>query len=320
MRFDSRVLQVCLIAAGLAGCRTTDGVFLPALNTKDKRLTPERIEVSRALSRAGGTFDLDFVFKEAGMRPVSVHFEVDESSFDAVDRAWGYRDTDLARLKDSFEASRSAAFEAAQARQDSQSNVDAEMKTLQAGFEKSKRDYILSRGFRFLPDRSVEADMSALVRANAARLAPLTLALERGAKNAGRPRSWIIAAAAAMTQTALDYRDVPDIVDGVHTGGVWPPIGTLVYGWGDCDTKSALLAAILANLPGMHILGIETSSHYLLAISKKPAKGEAYIKYKGRKFVLLEPAGPGLLAPGTIAEATKLLFGPGRAYKVERLF
>ncbi len=320
MHLDRPLRLIVLVAAGLAGCRATDGVVLPTSEASLKRPPAARIEVSRSLSQAGGVYSVDFVFQEPRKAPVPVHFEVDKSSFDAVDARWGYRDADLARLKDSFEASRAAAFEDAQTRHDTQPNLDGRLRALQAGFERAKRDYIISRGFRFLPDGRVEADMSALVRTNASRLAPLALALKRGARTAGRSRDWIIAAAAAMTQTGLEYRDVPDDIDGTHTGGVWPPVGTLVYGWGDCDTKSALAASILANLPGIHILGIETSGHYLLAILKRPAKGDAYIEFKGRKFVLLEPAGPGQLAPGEIAEATKLMFAPGHSYRVERLF
>lgn len=320
MTFDSRALQVSLLAAGLSGCAGANLVVVPTESAARRRPPAARIDVSRALSETAGAYTLEFVFREPEKAPLPIRFELDKRSYDAFDRAWGYKESDLKRLEESFKQARRGAFDAALARRGSQTGLDAELANLQASYEKAKRDYILSRGFKYLPDGRIEADLKALVRAEASRLAPLARALERAAAGGGRPGDWVVAAAAELVQTGLDYREVPPIIDAIHTGGVWPPAMTLVYGWGDCDTKAALLAAILSNLPGLHGLGIELSGHYLLGISRKPSKDDAAIRFQGRRYVLFEPAGPDRLPPGSIGEETKLFFRQGRPYSVELLF
>jgi hypothetical protein len=320
MRIDRRVWRLALLSAVFLGCRTADRVVLPPHQAAGRRPLPAPIEVSRALSETITSYVLNFVFQEPGKPAVPVRFEVAKSSFNAVDRPWGYREGDLRKFEQAYEASRRAAFADAQAHEALQSQLDAELNNLHDGAENAKHDYVLSRGFRFLADGSTKVDMAALVRASAPRLAPLARAIEFGAQAGGRPRDWIIGASEAMVQTALAYRAVPAVIDGIHTGGVWPPVMTLLYGSGDCDTKAALLAALLSNYPGTRILGVEISGHYLLGISQKPARGDAYIRFQGRKYILFEPAGPSAIIAGEIADETESFFKQGRPYTVERLF
>ena len=75
-----------------------------------------------------------------------------------------------------------------------------------------------------------------------------------------------------------------------------------IEGRGDCDAKSGLLASILLNWEKIRIIGVGLPGHYLLGILQHPARGDAFIEYEGMNYVLVEPAGPAWLPPGTISD------------------
>jgi hypothetical protein len=76
----------------------------------------------------------------------------------------------------------------------------------------------------------------------------------------------------------------------------------LANGKGDCDSKTGLVASLLKNFSGARMIGINIPNHYLMGVARVPQRGEAYIEYGGEHYVLLEPAGPGWLPPGTVSD------------------
>jgi hypothetical protein len=278
------------------------------------------MSVSRSVKDTDAGYIVELAFDDGVGSPVPARFAVDKAVYASEDLGWGYRDDDLALIMSRYESARVAAFEAARARRASQASLDADLAKLRAEHARKRANYVVSRGFRFRPDGSVEVDMPALVRKSVPRLAALTHALEKARRAHKRPPSWTLSAATALAQTAVDYGDIPAVTAGIHTGGLYPPLPTLVRGRGDCDGKAALLAAVLANIPGTRVLGVEFEGHYLLGISRKPGKDDSFIQYKGAKYVLIEPAGPSWLAPGGLSEETKVLLKTGKPYRVEKLY
>jgi hypothetical protein len=171
-------------------------------------------------------------------------------------------------------------------------------------YDRKVKEYLASRGFRMLQDDVVQADIPALVRRNAPMLNPVARSLDLAGSARRYSPEELVGAATAMVQTALRYKVPPASDHGRHTGGILPPVQAVTEGWGDCDTKTALLASILHNWDGMDAVGLALPHHYLMGLSRIPRKGDAFIDHEGQQYVLIEPAGPAWLAPGQVAQET----------------
>jgi hypothetical protein len=123
-----------------------------------------------------------------------------------------------------------------------------------------------------------------------------------------------------LAQIAMFYKEPDDVIDGVHNGGLLPPLTSVAYGWGDCDTKTGVVASILANWPDTKMVGISVPGHFLMGVLQVPEKGDTIIEYGGLQYVLLEPAGPAWLPPGHVGEETSALLAGRDGYKIEPFF
>lgn len=173
-----------------------------------------------------------------------------------------------------------------------------------AVYRKKLAEYLKDRGFRMAREGVVVVDFPLMVKRNSPRLQPVALAIEEFASARNYGSGETIGAATSMVQTAVAYKVPPPELEGRHTGGVLPPPRALTEGWGDCDTKSALLASILTNWEGMRGVGIALPGHYIMGIQRTAAKGDAFIEHEGVHFVLIEPAGPAWLPPGQLSQET----------------
>ena len=188
---------------------------------------------------------------------------------------------------------------------------------VKADYRARYRALLISRGFAILPGNILVADIPAIARRNVRELRPFALALGSTAEKKGYDSSEIIGAALSLVQTAFLYENVPLLINGRQTGGVYPPLETVARGKGDCDTKSALLASILLNWSRMKLVGVGVPDHYLMAVLRNPAKGDAFVEYQGLRYVLLEPAGPAWLPPGVVGSVTTALLNSGAALSIE---
>lgn len=95
------------------------------------------------------------------------------------------------------------------------------------------------------------------------------------------------------------------VPDRRSQGGFVMPAAFFDLNRGDCDVKSAALAAILMSLlPDRSIAMVLPPEHALLAVDIPSAGDEAKIVVNGRSYVLLEPTGPALWPIGRVAEET----------------
>jgi hypothetical protein len=130
----------------------------------------------------------------------------------------------------------------------------------------------------------------------------------------------IVGSVLSFVQTAMFYKQPDSVIDGKHNGGILPPLTSVAYGWGDCDTKTGVLASILANWPQMKMVGVSVPGHFLMGIMQIPEKGDTFLEYQGLQYVLVEPAGPAWLPPGRVGEETSALLAGREAYKIEPFF
>lgn len=89
------------------------------------------------------------------------------------------------------------------------------------------------------------------------------------------------------------YGVVPMTFNGMFVSGLMPMTEIFKTGWSDCDSKSVLMAAILAHHPVLHnkLAIIEVPEHALLGVEAIPRPYEDHVSYLGKKYIYAEPVG-----------------------------
>jgi hypothetical protein len=245
-------------------------------------------------------------------------------SFPASDLAryrqdYGYTQADLDALVDWQKKSLAAAYAQAVQNRWTQEKLDVVSRGIQEDFRKKQEELFAARGFRLKKGNILIPDIPEIVRRNIKPLHDVARQFDESAAANGYDSQEVVASVLAMVQTALHYRNLPAAQDGRITGGMTPPLVTMLAGEGDCDAKTALLAAILRSWSQIKLIGVGVPNHYLVGVLQHPAKGQAFVEYEGRRYLLLEPAGPAGLPPGTIAESTMALLAAGNDPSLEAL-
>lgn len=191
----------------------------------------------------------------------------------------------------------------------------------QATLDRHLTRYYRDRGLRVRqadgrPAR-LYVDVPLAVHRNRQHVQPVAAALRRLASEQGHDLQWAIEAAVALVQTGLPYRQPGEWEDGRKIVGFYPPARALEQGFGDCDTKSALLASILLHLTDDRLVGVRVPQHYLLGIAARPRPGQAHIRHEGQTYVLVEAAGPAMRRPGEVADATLAALRAGDDIRID---
>ena len=251
---------------------------------------------------------------------LEVEFSIAEKDFVAYNDAWGYTQEGLDAVKAWRATARQDALNAAEKKGQSQAELNTAIADVDKQYKSKQKEYLAERGFTLEPGGAVDVDMPALVRKNAPLIKPLALMFERIASDHHYGSSDIVGAALSFVQTAMFYKQPDPVVDGKHNGGLLPPLTSVTYGWGDCDTKTGVLASILANWPQMKMVGVSVPGHFLMGVLQIPEKGDTFLEYQGLQYVLVEPAGPAWLPPGHVGEETSVLLAGRDGYKIEPFF
>jgi len=163
-------------------------------------------------------------------------------------------------------------------------------------------------------------DVPQVVVRNRLRVKPVAAALRQLAAERGYGTEWMIEAAIALVQDGLTYRQPSTWENGRKILGFYPPPRALERGYGDCDTKAALLAAILQNLTQTRLVGVHFQRHYLLGMAGIPREDQAFIMHGGKPFVLVEAAGPARRRPGEVAPATQTALASREVLRIDPMF
>lgn len=262
---------------------------------------------TQRLRRVGSMLTAEYGFKNFNRDRLRINYRLSVKAFKAYSARYGYSSADIKKI----DAWRNEMYQSAWAGQTD--GIDRQ-------YLQKLKAYLASRGFRLLPGNVVEADIPWIVRRNIRELKPLALAFQQIADRLGYDSEDTVGAVVSMAQTAMKYKEPPLVEYGKRTGGILPPVKALLRGWGDCDTKSALLAAIIANWDMARMVGIAVPGHYLMGIRRIPAKGDMFVEYGGLKYILIEPAGPGWFPPGTVAQDTLAQMREGEGYRIEPFF
>jgi hypothetical protein len=275
---------------------------------------------SQKISQTKAGREAKYGFQNFNGDRLEVAFSIAEKEFAAYNDSFGYTQAALDGLKTWRAAARQEAMKTAVAKGQSQGELDAAVAGVDKEYKRKQTEYMSERGFALEPGGVVVVDMPALVRKNAPLIKPLALNFSRVASDHRYGSAEILGSVLSFVQTAMFYKEPDSVIDGKHNGGILPPLTSVAYGWGDCDTKTGVLASILANWPNTKMVGVSVPGHFLMGILQIPEKGDKYLEYQGLQFVLVEPAGPAWLPPGRVGEQTSVLLSGRDGYKLEPFF
>lgn len=276
---------------------------------------------AQRLSQTPDAYMAAYSFKNFNGDRLNINFSLKKAAWKQYESGFGYYKKDIAEIDNWLNNARQGAYQYAVKNHKTQAQMDVALKALDKEKERKVQEYMISRGFRLLPNNTVTVDVPGVVKRNAPLLNSLAGAFDSVGSKRGYDSENLIGAAASMVQTALIYREPPTIdPDGRHTGGILQPATALLKGWGDCDTKTTLLASILANWPQMRMVGVAVPHHYLMGVLRIPNRGEVFVEHDGLQYVLVEPAGPAWLPPGQVAQTTIPLLEGMDGYRIDPLF
>lgn len=91
----------------------------------------------------------------------------------------------------------------------------------------------------------------------------------------------------------VPYGIPPENYKGRYIAGLFPPMELLINTWGDCDSKSILMATLLSFDQELYdkIAMILVPGHALLGLRLIPGPYERYIDYRGSRYIYAEPVG-----------------------------
>lgn len=100
----------------------------------------------------------------------------------------------------------------------------------------------------------------------------------------------------------LPYQDLSDRRNS--TGNTFsPPLRVLQENRGDCDSKTVLLAALIRMLlPDVKLAIVYLPQHAMLAVQLPVTGTDDKATIEGKEYLLVDPTGPALLAPGKISQ------------------
>lgn len=251
---------------------------------------------------------------------IEIAYSIPERVFQPYNQSFGYRKADIAALRAARDAAKQQAFADAQRRGQTQAQYDAAVAALDRKYEQDLHAYMAGHGFRIDKNNVVSVDMPDLVRKNKDYVKALSLEFDKFATARRYRSNEIIGAVLSFVQTALRYKLPDPVYKGKNTGGLLLPLTAVVLGWGDCDTKSGLMASILSNWGQMRMVGVGVPGHYLVGVLSIPEKGDVFVQYDGLQYVLVEPAGPAWLPPGQVADTTIALLRGSEGYRIEPFY
>jgi len=250
---------------------------------------------------------------------LKIIWSLPRQELDAYRRGYGYTRGELDELMVWQRQALNEAFLQATKNRSTQAELNKTSEGIKNEYFRRHRQFLTSRGFRFLSEKLMAPDVPDIVRRNVVQLRPLALALNKIGAEYDYDTDALIGANLALVQTALRYEVIPPEEGGRVSGGMKPPLLALAEGKGDCDSKTALLAATLLNWDNIRLVGVGVPNHYLLGILRNPAKGDAFVEHEGLQYVLVEPAGPGWLPPGHVGRNTLELLSAGDGVMIEPL-
>ncbi len=280
--------------------------------------------VYQRVTNLGSLRVAEYGFQNFNQDRLHFTYKIGDAEFHKYNSEYGYFPEDIKKLQDWHQNARTGAYQYAVKSGKSQDQLNAAVAAIDRQYAQKLHDYLQSRGFVLEAGNVTRIDMPSVVKRNASFLKPIALVLDKVATERRYQSMDIIGAGLSYVQTALKYQQPDDVYKGKHTGAFVPPLTSVVLGWGNCDSKSALLASILSSWAQMRMIGIfmpgNPVGHYVIGVLQIPDEGDVFVEYQGLKYVLVEPAGPAWLPPGHVGEETMAKLNAPEGYKIDAFF
>lgn len=277
----------------------------------------------RAYQRIGSRGDIlfcEYGFFNFNSDFLKVNYQLPRQALAEYCAGYGYEDEDIRRLDRERRRSYDGATDFVRSRSLSQGHLNELVRNIDRQHKLNLKVYMAGRGFKILPGNVAQVDMPDLVKRNIPRLQKMAQAFERIARQGRYDSAATIGAVTSFVQLALRYQVPAKVRGNRNTGGILPPLEALLKGWGDCDTKTALLASILGNWDLVRMIGVALPRHYLMGVRRSPGKGDVYVRYRGVDYVLIDPAGPAWLPPGQVGADSIACLQSDEGYAIEPFF
>jgi len=306
--------------------KTDRGINNTRQNEKTHHIEPRtdtRVESGTAqrIYKTAGTLNAFYKFTNFRKDVLTIDYSMNEKQFYTLAAKYGYKSSELDKLQNWYKQERKHVWDENISKGESAAKRALEISD--GDYDAKVRAFLYSRGLSLMAStKTIEPDVPNIIKKNRDIVKSVALDINAAAKEKRYSSEDIVGSVLSLVQTAIIYKIPPlqEQKSGIHIVGIFPPFRTLLTGWGDCDTKTALAGAILGNWSNIKMIGVSVPGHYLMAIRRMPAKGDIFITYKGSEYVLLEPAGPAWLPPGSVAESTKRLIARQTNYKIEPFF
>jgi hypothetical protein len=272
------------------------------------------------IDKGDGMRSASYGFVDFKQDKITLSYRIPEDDFHKYNESYGYKSEDVQGLQEWRDNATRSSYRIAVATHKNQDQVNAAAAAIEAEYQKKLKDYLESHGFMLLKGGVTRVNVPGVVKQNKSLVKPIAQVFERYATQHRYQSIDIIGAVLSFAQTAIHYKNVDPMYKGKHTAGFLQPITTVVMGWGDCDTKTALVASVLSNWAQMRMIGIAVPGHYLMAVLQIPDKGDMFVEYQGLQYILLEPAGPGWFPPGQVAEETANQLNASEGYQIFPFF
>lgn len=172
----------------------------------------------------------------------------------------------------------------------------ATIKTYTGSFSKAfprlEDQYIASETQPFKNKRMVRLNYERFISQDAPHLGELVTALKQSSKDKS--------VRGLAEHTLAFVQSIPYSTDFDNKSGYITPIRVLVENKGDCDSKSALMAAIMSGMDIKWKL-LDYPGHILIGVCVPRKPGDAVL-VRDQEYVLAEPAGPALRRLGSWEE------------------
>jgi len=318
-----RKLVIAPVGGDLARAQSSEDEDEEEEAGEEKEYTSQETRTEKGTSQKiyteGTSLKAQYQFINFNKDRVTISFAMTAPDYMKYLEGYGYSDKEMNGLRAWREKTRQDVWKETYTKS-GKAAAEAAIAGVDMDYDTRLRALLRARGLAMRPGNVVECDMPVVVKRNIPLMKPLAMSLQKLATEKKYSEEDLIGAALSLVQTAMRYKIPPLIDKGLHICGLLPPARALLSGWGDCDTKSGLLASILGNWSGMRMVGIAVPGHYLMAIRRLPGKGDMFVRYEGLEYVLVEPAGPAWLEPGTVGTATTALLSGRDGYKVEPFF
>ncbi len=273
--------------------------------------------VYQRIRESDGLIIADYGFLNFNNDPLTVAFSINARELAAYNLEYGYTRGEKLALDDWQKKALEEAYQNAVKNHHGQEQLNRAGERVTAEYKAKLTALFHSRGFITREGNLLVADIPEIVRRNVQKLRSVAISINKSGERLDYDSDSVISAAVSLVQTALRYENIPSEIAGRKTGGILPPLETIASGRGDCDTKVALLGSILLNWNRIKIIGVGVPGHYLMGVMRNPAKGDVFMEYKGARYVLIEPAGPGWLPPGSIDSKTAALLNANANLRIE---